>query len=557
MVHAVRIHPGGFRLVLVGPKVSRLLPFLQARGFIAEAFARGGEAQARLRTAPCHVLIVELELGDMLGVELGRAARQDRQAGAVMLMDDPAKSGMIVAALTRGLETYVPIPPDEAAFLERIELLLLAQWGLVVTQQQAQLLEELTRAKEAASNAEEKLALAENAADERVAKAKKDADDRAARLETQLRDAKKQADEARRNVDDAATKARGAVQAELVEERKKVEQLRRETAVLRDQLTSMHLVTGAKTGVSEEGAPALGGAEADALDDALLAGGTIDGGEDGDGAGGADAAGDFEDDEDMATAQFELPTKSAPSSHRPGAAPAPLDLPRQATAATPAPRASFASTSPVTEPALRRPAAPVPELVARGFSAGAPTTPQAAALRTASAQMLRPSSGAPAGVDDEFEPPTHGNGRTPARGPGGATPSFDDRTAPFPKEQLAAGVGSDLEPPTMRTRSGGPAGRAAPVAVVDEAVEATLTRAPASAPSPPKKNTSFKANDEDTAPGGHAISQIKSELAGDEKKKAVQKEEARAASPKQPGAVFNSLGDLPSLDEEVLFLDDE
>jgi DNA-binding response OmpR family regulator len=502
------------------------------------------------------VLILELELGDMLGVELGRAARQDRQAGAVMLMDDPAKSGMVVSALARGLETYVPIPPDEAAFLERIELLLLAQWGLVVTQQQSQLLEDLARAKETASTAEEKLALAENSADERIAKARKDADDRVGRLESQLRDAKKQADDAKRNIDDAAAKARTAVQAELVEERKKVEQLRRETAVLRDQLTSMHLVTGAKTGVSEEGAPALGSAEVDALDDVLLAGGTVDG--DDDNVDGAEAS--FEDGEGVATAQFELPTKTSTPSKRPGTAPAPLDLPRQATRAAAAPRAPLASTSPDTEPAFRRPAAPVPEAVARGFAAGAPTTPQTAALRTAPAQGLRPSSGAPAGLDDDFEPPTHSGGGVPPA-PSGVGPSFDDRTAPFPKDQLAAGVDSDLEPPTMRTRkrdiAGVPLARTRPGAVVDESVEATVARAAASAPSPPKKSTSFRANDEDTAPGGHAISQIKSQLADEEKQKALQKEQARAASPKQPGAVFNSLGDLPSLDEEVLFLDDE
>lgn len=557
--------------MLVGAKVSRLLPFLQSRGFIAEAFARGGEAQARLRTAPCHVLILELELGDMLGVELGRAARQDRQAGAVMLMDDPAKSGMVVSALARGLETFVPIPPDESAFLERIELLLLAQWGLVVTQQQAQILEDLSRAKEAASAAEEKLALAENAASEQAAKVKKEADERIAWLEGQLRDAKKQADEARASVDGAVDKTRAALQAEVADERKKVEQLRRETAVLRDQLTSMHLVTGAKSGVSEEGAPTPAESDADALDDALLAGGALDG-----------------DDEELATAQFELPTKAATTSpQRPGAkagvaspdvarraappAAGGFDAPRRPTTPTTgllrasvpagAPTGSAAAappTSPTTPPTSvattsRTPAPVDRQTAARGFALAAPTAPATASLRTTPSAGLRPSSGAPAGGDDEFDPATLGGAH--AGRAQGAAPSFDDRTAPFPKEQLAAGVGSDLEPPTLQSRPrAGSAGRV-PSPIFDEADEATVARAPAGPPL--AKGASFKANDEDTAPGGHASSQIKSQLAAEEKHKVLQKEQARAAAPNRPGALFNSLGDLPSLDEEVLFLEDE
>jgi DNA-binding response OmpR family regulator len=545
----VRIHPGGFRLVLVGPKVSRLLPFLQARGFIAEAFSRGGEAQARLRMAPCHVLIVELELGDMLGVELGRAARQDRQAGAVVLMDDPAKSGMIVSALARGLETYVPIPPDENAFLERIELLLLAQWGLVVTQQQAQLLEELARAKEAAGTAEENLALAENAAEERIAKAKKDADERASRLESQLRDARKQAEDARRAGDDAVSKARAALQSELVDERKKVEQLRRETAVLRDQLTSMHLVTGAKSGVSDEGPPALDHFDVDAGRDARPGGAR----------GGNDADAGFEEHEAMATVEFDLPAKAGPAGRKSGGAAPPATAPRDARAPGAALRGQLPSSTPVTEPMGRRPMPDAAEPGSRGFALGEPTAPLTKALRTTPAQALRPSSGAPAAPADEFEAPTFKTGPAKLSGSRGG-PASGDRTAPSPTSQVAAGADSEVDVPTTRVRQpdlrdlapARPAADASP----EETFDPTVLRAP-SPSTPPKRSSSFKANDEDTAPGGHAISEIKSQLADEEKQRAVQKEKARAASPSQPDAIFGSLGDLPSAEEEVLFLDDD
>jgi len=496
----VRIHPGGFRLVLVGPKVSRLLPFLQSRGFPAEAFARGGEAQARLRGAPCHLLIVELELGDMLGIELGRAARQDRQAGAVMLMDDPAKSGMIVAALSRGLETFVPIPPDEAAFLERIELLLLAQWGLVVTQQQAQQAEELAAAKQAASTAEEQLALARNDADERLAAAKKLADEGVARLEAQHRDVKKQLDDAKRAVDHAVAHGSAALVAELADERRKVEQLRREAAVLRDQLTSMHLVTGAKSGVSEEGAPAF------ASDDGVL-------------------PADELENEDAPTAKFELPVQGS-TALRPGAAP-----PSASAAA-----AAFVSPGPTRAPDLRagKAAAARTDLRARTSSTSTPP-------RTPPALVVAAGSDA-AADDDGFEPRTQQATRSLSKS--GAT--LEDRTAPHAITPGGTTMYARNAPSLAQIAAIRPS-LVAPAELFDD--DAGATDAPPSA-------ASFKANDESTAPGGHAISN-QPELAAGEQKAALQREQARAASPKKPSAVFEGIGDLPAVDDEVLFLEDE
>jgi DNA-binding response OmpR family regulator len=270
--------------------VSRLLPFLQARGFLVEAFARGADAQARLRAAPCHLLIVELELSDMLGVELGQTARQERHAGAVLLMDDPAKSGLIVSALTRGIETFVPIPPDETVFLERIEMLLLAQWAVVVTQQQAQLTEELAATKGELAAARTQTEVAREEARELAAEARALADERVGRLEAQHREVKKQLDEARRSVEAAVREARAGLEADLATERRKVEQLRRDAAVLRDQLGSMHLVTGARSGMSDE-------------DGAVpLAPGDV---------GNDDAFAAFEDD--APTAQFDVPTRTTPT----------------------------------------------------------------------------------------------------------------------------------------------------------------------------------------------------------------------------------------------------
>lgn len=209
----MRIHPGGFRLVLAGPKVARLLPFLEQKGFGAEAFQKGGDALNRMRQAPCHLLLLELECGDTMGIDLARGARQEGICGATLLVDDPMKSGMIISALARGVDAYVAIPPDETIFFSRIETMLLAQWGLVVTEQQAQLTAEIARLQAAVADAE-----AGRIAGERRFK------ERAAELDKQL-----------------------------AHEQKKVADLEREASVLRDQLATMHLVTGAKSGLSDEG----------------------------------------------------------------------------------------------------------------------------------------------------------------------------------------------------------------------------------------------------------------------------------------------------------------
>lgn len=209
----VRIHPGGFRLVLAGPKVARLLPYMQEKGFIAEAFVKGSDALNRMRQAPCHLLLIELECTDTMGIDLARGARQEGICGATLLVDDPMKSGMIISALARGVDAYVAIPPDETTFFSRIETMLLAQWGLVVTEQQSQLTAEIARLQQAVSAAEASAALAERRAKEH-----------AAVLDTQL-----------------------------TAEKKKVAELEREASVLREQLATMHLVTGAKSGLSDEG----------------------------------------------------------------------------------------------------------------------------------------------------------------------------------------------------------------------------------------------------------------------------------------------------------------
>lgn len=247
-------------MVLAGAKVARLLPFLQARGFNAEAFAKGTETMARLRAAPCHLLLFELECGDMMGVDLARAAKIERLAGATLLVDDPMKSGMIIAALSRGVDSYVALPPDETVFFERIEGLLLAQWGLVVQQQQQGLIDELAQVKQ-------QLAAAETSSSSTLK-------DTERRLREQLKEQEKTSAQALKDVETKLARATVTSESSLREmtdrftqANRRVFELTKEMGVLRDQLSTMHLVAGVKTGTSDEGAAAKNTAFDDDDDD--------------------------------------------------------------------------------------------------------------------------------------------------------------------------------------------------------------------------------------------------------------------------------------------------
>jgi DNA-binding response OmpR family regulator len=243
----VRIHPGGFRLVLAGAKVTRLLPFLQAQGFNVEGFVKGSEAMSRLRAAPCHLLLFELECGDMMGVDLARSAKIDRLAGGTLLVDDPRQAGMIVSALSRGIDSYVSLPPDETIFMERLESLLLSQWGLVVTQQQQGLTEEVAAARAQVAQLEASTKQQTQRLEQQLAEQQQKLESSSSKqlkeLEAKLQRATQtHASEAKELADKAATAQRRVVE------------LTREIGVLRDQLSTMHLVAGVKTGASDEGA---------------------------------------------------------------------------------------------------------------------------------------------------------------------------------------------------------------------------------------------------------------------------------------------------------------
>ena len=124
------LNPSQFRLLLAGAKVQRLLPFVTSRGYLADGCQTGSQALALMRQQPRHVLLAEIELEDMLLADLLPLVRSEELAGAVLLLDDPAKSGLIISQLIRGVDAYVATPPEELHLFRVIERHLLAQWAV-------------------------------------------------------------------------------------------------------------------------------------------------------------------------------------------------------------------------------------------------------------------------------------------------------------------------------------------------------------------------------------------------------------------------------------------
>ncbi len=510
----MRIHPGGFRVVLAGPKVARMLPFLEARGFVGEAFAKGGDALNRLRQAPCHLLLLELECGDLMGIDLARGVKQEGIAGATLLVDDPMKSGMIISALARGVDNFVATPPDEVIFFARIEGMLLAQWGLVVHQQQGAMVEELTRVRQQLADVEVK--------------------------------------------DTSTGKAHRAMIADLTQqlgaEKKRVVDLVKETKVLREQLTTMHLVTGSKTGLSDEGQAARSAEDGDEAVDFLLDDGP------------ASKSASAQASKSPAPAKSTPPaTRATPASTKPAPSPA-----TPASSSKPAPSVTIddvdlGDDDPFDESTRAMPADFAAALLAQP-AASAPvrksilavTVPSMAAFNPSHAQLDDFSPAPPTAVDD------HGDAHTMAMSADVAARLMKaaSKSAPLTSvdfnDQLDDGLNSLADFDELDTMPTDGKGFSSPVptkqprasnpAAFDFDNEKTPAAGIGRAPNVPSA-AAFKSNDDSTAPGGIDLSTFDQPRA---------KQAPNKTSPTLDSQIMRDLAGMPSADaEEVLFADDD
>ena len=517
--------------MLCGPKVVRLLPFLQQKGFNAEAWPKGSEALAGLRAAPCHLLLLELELGDLMAVELAKTAKDENLAGACLLVDDGMKAGMIVSAMARGIDSFVSIPPDERVFFDRIESMLLAQWGQAVQSQQQSLVEEVGTSRQRIEDLRAEVVVANKAREAAV-----DGKDK-----------------------------------ELATIRKRVAELEGETKMLRDQLATMHLVMGAKSGLSDEGIAEeeldslidMSGEQADDEEDFFIPetnSGTVDDdaaaaaavGAEVDaefGDGGADFLDDFpagpptkSGEDDAFDDAFDERTQAIPQ-----------DLAKSLLAGE--------AASLVTRPALGKATLPDP---ARDDDDASPladfdvggiggdfrneTDGATAAMPADLARSLLANNSAALDALEDMDAPTVGNLRTPAGA--GFLDDFDAPTMAIPRDVAAALIKERRAPTIDEASPPGPPPFAADGKNDDgSSFEDEKTPIAGTGRAPPvPAGVSFAANEEATAPGGFDVG-----IAPGATPPAKQK-----TSPHLDSQLMRDLSGIPSAaDDEVLFVEDE
>ncbi|MBI1948275.1 MAG: hypothetical protein HYS27_21485 [Deltaproteobacteria bacterium] len=115
------VDPTQHSILLVGPRVVHLRPFFERRHYRVAAVNKGVEGMAALDSGQHHIVLLELNLGDLTATEFLMAARQAHADVTFLLIDDQSKAGQIVKALQAGLDGYLATPPDEDRLFFEVE----------------------------------------------------------------------------------------------------------------------------------------------------------------------------------------------------------------------------------------------------------------------------------------------------------------------------------------------------------------------------------------------------------------------------------------------------
>ena len=89
-----------------------LTDILSVKGFEVHAAYSGAEALEILQEHPVHILLTDVRMPDMNGVELCRAARKTQPNLIVMLMTAYAADDIIEKGFSEGIKTVLTKPLD-------------------------------------------------------------------------------------------------------------------------------------------------------------------------------------------------------------------------------------------------------------------------------------------------------------------------------------------------------------------------------------------------------------------------------------------------------------
>lgn len=141
------VDPTKYELLLVGPRVAQLKPFFDARAYRTDPVVAGRDGLRSLEERERHLVVLELNLGDMRASEFVAEARQANPNLRVILLENADRAGQIVKALVHGIDAYVPTPPDEQKLFAEVERQLLGVASAQLGDDGVDLQETLNRAR--------------------------------------------------------------------------------------------------------------------------------------------------------------------------------------------------------------------------------------------------------------------------------------------------------------------------------------------------------------------------------------------------------------------------
>jgi chromosome segregation ATPase len=100
-------------ILLVGPRVVHLTALFERRKIHVHAAETGVDGVTLLNAHKPHVVIVELNLGDLTATEFLMSARPSHPRTSFLLLDEASKAGAIVKTMQIGVDGFLPAPPDE------------------------------------------------------------------------------------------------------------------------------------------------------------------------------------------------------------------------------------------------------------------------------------------------------------------------------------------------------------------------------------------------------------------------------------------------------------
>jgi DNA-binding response OmpR family regulator len=118
-------------VLLVGEASARLGRALKGLGYRSVSASTGEGCLQILDREPVLAVVLDLDVHDVELRELVSDVRRRQGHAATFVLAAPTRSHEIVAALSHGIDSYLPAPPDADLLIERMERFLagaLVRW---------------------------------------------------------------------------------------------------------------------------------------------------------------------------------------------------------------------------------------------------------------------------------------------------------------------------------------------------------------------------------------------------------------------------------------------